>query len=165
MAQESDGAPADYIRQRDAHRRLWATRATRHGGALAATASTAWVRAGTLRRLRRLLRHGDRVLEVGCGNGNLLRALPAGCTAVGADLTMEMLLLARTDPHHLRDVVRADATWLPFQARELRSGLIRLAHQRAGRGMQNAAIRELLRVVKPDGTVVLVRTSRSQSDD
>lgn len=153
---ESDGRTPDYIRRRDANRALWAARAARHGGELATTSSTAWVRAGTLRRLRRLIRPRDRVLEVGCGNGNLLGALAAGCRATGADLTMEMLQLARSTQPHLRDLARTDATWLPF-----RDGCFDLVYTSRvlinvqERAMQRAAIHELLRVVNAGGTVVL----------
>jgi len=156
MAQESEGGTADYVGRRDANRELWATRAARYGSTLAATASTAWVRAGTLRRLHRLIRRGDRVLEVGCGNGNLLGALAEGCRAVGADLTMEMLRLARTHQPHVHDLARADAASLPFHG-----GSFDVAYTSRSlinvqdRAMQGAAIREILRVVKPSGIVML----------
>jgi SAM-dependent methyltransferase len=152
----SEPAVEDYVSQREANRRLWAKRAARHGGALEATASTAWVRAGTLRRLHRLIRRGDRVLEVGCGNGNLLRALPVGCRVIGADLTMEMLVLARRESGGGDDLVRADAASLPFQDESFdvvytSRSLINVQE----RGMQDAALRDLLRVVKRTGTVML----------
>ena len=38
---------------------------------------------------------GDRVLDLGCGNGRLALLLPAGCTYTGADFSAEMLAVAR----------------------------------------------------------------------
>jgi ubiquinone/menaquinone biosynthesis C-methylase UbiE len=54
---------------------------------------------------------GQRVLDVGCGNGVYLRALRArGIDAIGVDLSLGMLDAARGD----QSLVNADATRLPF---------------------------------------------------
>jgi SAM-dependent methyltransferase len=63
---------------------------------------------------------GDRLLDVGCGGGVLLRdALTAGAIAAGVDHSPEMVRLAReTNSEAVAagrlEVVQADATSLPF---------------------------------------------------
>jgi SAM-dependent methyltransferase len=146
----------DYLESRRSNQEHWARQAQRHGASLSATASTAWVRAGTLRRLRRVLRPGDRILEVGCGNGNLLGPLARQCHAVGVDLTTEMLRLAGEHHDEICGLARADGSSLPFRDRSFdlvytSRCLINILDP----AKQAAAVGELLRVVKPNGTVVL----------
>jgi len=146
----------DYFESRRANQEHWAGQAQRYGASLSATASTAWVRAGTLRRLRRVVRPGDRILEVGCGNGNLLGPLAGGCHAIGVDLTADMLQIAREHHSEIRGFARADATWLPF--RDQSFDLVytsRCLINILDPAKQADALGEILRVVKPNGTVVL----------
>ena len=146
----------EYLQRREANRARWATQAQLHGTELAATASTAWVRNTTLRRLRRLLRPTDRFLEIGCGNGNLVGPLGAHGRAFGVDITAEMLQVARANQPDIRGLARSDAACLPFHSASFdlvytSRCLINLQDP----AMQAAAVREILRIVKPDGTVVL----------
>ncbi|MGP3981682.1 class I SAM-dependent methyltransferase [Streptomyces sp. KR80] len=104
------------------------------------------------------LRAGDTVLDAGCGTGRALPALreavgPNG-TVLGADLTPEMLTAA---VHAGRDrsarLVVADVARLPLRDASLdavfAAGLVsHLAEPRAG-------LRELARVVRPDGRLAL----------
>jgi SAM-dependent methyltransferase len=61
------------------------------------------------------LRRGDRLLEIGCGGGLLLRdALASGVSAIGIDHSEEMVSLARERAPGA-EVVLASAEQLPFE--------------------------------------------------
>jgi len=147
-----------YLRKRVANNEFWIDKATRHGGGLEATASTSWVRAASLRRLKRLLSPADLALEVGCGNGSsLLGPLSHCCQAFGADLTWEMLRVAKREHRKIKGLVRADACRLPFA--DAKFDLVytsRCLINVLESEMQRVAIAELFRVTKRDGVVVLI---------
>ena len=104
-----------YRQKRVANSAFWSDQATRHGSALEATATTNWVRAASLRRLKRLVRRNDRTLEIGCGNASsLLRPLSYFCRAYGVDITFEMLAAAKVAEGRIRGLTRSDACRLPF---------------------------------------------------
>jgi SAM-dependent methyltransferase len=137
---------------------LWGGRAVHYGSDLAATASTNWVRTASLRRLRKLVGKSHRVLEVGCGNASsLLGPLSEYSLAYGADVTEEMLLMAKQHHKNIRGLFRSDACSLPFA--DASFDLVyssRCLINVLDSGMQQAAIAEMLRVAKPNGTVVLI---------
>jgi SAM-dependent methyltransferase len=61
-----------------------------------------------------VLSEGSFVLELGCGDGKTLSALPGGCRVVGLDISPQALLLARrarADAHF----ILADASRLPLR--------------------------------------------------
>lgn len=74
-----------------------------------------WLQARRVRLVRDLLdlRPGDCVLEVGCGPGDLLLALPAGAH-LGLDLSASMLRRARTRLGPGARLLLADAERLPL---------------------------------------------------
>ncbi|MDQ1031702.1 SAM-dependent methyltransferase [Streptomyces umbrinus] len=104
------------------------------------------------------LREGDRVLDAGCGTGRALPPLrdavgPSG-VVLGADLTPAMLEAAvRAGRDRDGQLLLADVAGLPLRSGSLdavfAAGLI--AH------LPNPSenLRELARVVKPDGTLAL----------
>lgn len=101
----------------------------------------------------------DRLLEIGCGGGMLLRdALATGCTAVGVDHSDEMVRLAReTNAEAVADgrldVVQADAARLPFEgATFTRAAMVVVLLFLPDPG---AALREIQRVLKPGGRLAL----------
>jgi len=106
------------------------------------------------------MRPGERVLEVGCGTGVVLRDLarrvgPNG-SALGLDPSPALLAIARelADKAGLGQSIElreGDARVLPFGAAEFDAALAvtTLAHIPDGR----RAIRELVRVVRPGGRV------------
>ncbi|MFN8545804.1 MAG: methyltransferase domain-containing protein [Candidatus Binatia bacterium] len=148
---------ASYLTRRRANEALWSDRAQRHGRQLEATASTAWIRRGTIRRLRRIVRQGDRVLEVGCGNGNLVAEIGRVGRAFGADITFAMLEVARQRGDAIAGLARADAASLPFRDASFDVVYTSRCHINVlDRAMQQHALRELLRVANPGGTVVLI---------
>ncbi|WP_314177751.1 class I SAM-dependent methyltransferase [Streptomyces winkii] len=104
------------------------------------------------------LRHGDFVLDAGCGTGRALPPLRAavgtGGTVLGADVTPEMISAAvRAGRHSCGRLLLADVCRLPLRDRCLdavfAAGLI--SHL-AG---PDSGLRELARVVRPGGTLAL----------
>jgi SAM-dependent methyltransferase len=96
------------------------------------------------------------VLDVGCGEGELARHLPAGAW-VGVDTSAELLKQA-PEPHHL-----ADATALPFPDASFRSAalLYVLYHLRD----PARALAEVHRVLRPGGLVAVAAPSRDDSPE
>lgn len=96
------------------------------------------------------VRPGQRVLEVGCGNGRYLARLrEAGVDAVGCDLSFGM---ASGAGHPL--VVNADAQALPFADDGF--DVVLAPHMLYHVPDRAAAARELRRVLRPDGACVAV---------
>ncbi|HLK31846.1 MAG TPA: class I SAM-dependent methyltransferase [Terriglobales bacterium] len=155
-----------YVEKRAANNAYWSTRALKHGTSLSATATTDWIRAATLKRLKRLVSPGCATLEIGCGNASsLLGPLSHYCSAYGADLTEEMLAVARRHHEKLKGLVRADVCWLPFRDKSF--DLVytsRCLINVLDREMQFLALREASRVAKPQGTVVLIENFQEPVD-
>ena len=77
--------------------------------------SRAFARSGSYERLAALVEPGARVLDLGCGDGHLLRILAArGCNAIGLDLSAGELARAFSGHAIQTDVVQARAQALPF---------------------------------------------------
>jgi SAM-dependent methyltransferase len=167
---DAPSSPGDsqsaYLKLRSANNSLWADQAKRYGSELAATASSPWVRNASLRRLKQLIRRNDFVLEVGCGNASsLLGPLSHRCRAYGLDVTEEMLAIAKRCQRDIRGLVRSDVCSVPFLEATFdvvysSRCLINVLDPK----MQEQAIREIFRVVKPNGRVILIENFREPLD-
>lgn len=94
---------------------------------------------------------GDRVVDVGCGNGAHLRGLRArGADAVGVDLSSGMLRSAA--PHPL--LVNGDVQALPL--RRGAADVVLAPHMLYHVPDRTAAAHELRRVLRPGGTCVVI---------
>jgi len=107
-----------------------------------------------------VLRRGDRVLDAGVGTGDLSRrALAAGASVIGVDVSLEMLTLARLklDRAAFR-CVGGDISQLPFIADSFDAVLtaFTLRHPTD----LNEALRELRRVLAPGGRLVILEFAR-----
>lgn len=100
---------------------------------------------GTLERAA--IAPGERVLDVGCGSGALLRAVGRG---IGADLSMAMLAEAK---RNLRRLVGADAERLPFRAG--RFDVVVSTSSFHFWPSPERALAEIRRVLRPGGRFVL----------
>jgi len=100
---------------------------------------------------------GDRLLEIGCGGGLLLRdALAAGATATGLDHSPEMVALARERAPGA-EVLEAGAPALPFAGGAFTAvamSVVLLFLSEPGR-----ALRECRRVLAPGGRLAAYTTA------
>lgn len=99
---------------------------------------------------------GDRVLDVGCGTGNVaITASRSGAAVTGLDMTPKMLEQARRNAETAAvegiDWQEGNATDLPFEANRFDVVLSNLGHMYAD--PPKRAGQELLRVSRPDGVV------------
>ena len=108
----------------------------------------------TLRRLK--LEPSDRVLDLGCGTGALMRAIGDRDSLVstwGTDLSLEMLRVARVGLGPAVPLVAADAGALPF-----RSGAFTVVVSTSSFHYwpsPRAVLDEIARVLTPEGRVVI----------
>ncbi len=96
------------------------------------------------------LRDEGEILDVGCGTGALLAALPAD-RSIGLDFSEEALV--HCAKRGLKNTVHADAQSMPFQSERFSTivSLDTLEHVPDDR----VALREMARVLRPGGTLVL----------
>ncbi|MEA2385208.1 MAG: hypothetical protein QOH72_5179 [Solirubrobacteraceae bacterium] len=106
------------------------------------------------------VRSGARVLDVGCGHGDLCAAAAArGADAVGVDLADGMLAAAR-EAHPALEFRRADAEDLPFPDASFDAALAAFLVNHLPRPERGAA--ELRRVVAPGGRVAVAMWDRPE---
>jgi SAM-dependent methyltransferase len=93
---------------------------------------------------------GQRVLDVGCGNGDYLRTLDTrGLSVVGCDLSLGMIRAARHP-----STVCADACAVPFTASTF--DVVLAPHMLYHVEDRRSAIMEIRRVLRPQGLLVAV---------
>jgi phosphatidylethanolamine/phosphatidyl-N-methylethanolamine N-methyltransferase len=119
-------------------------------------------RAAAIRELA--LQSSDSVLEVGIGTGLNLPLYPAHCRLTGIDLSSEMLdkaidrVTQLTMPNVTLKVM--DATSLDFGDNEFDKAVATYTISAVPDPV--AVLREMRRVVKPDGTIVILNHFRSE---
>jgi SAM-dependent methyltransferase len=101
------------------------------------------------------VRAGQRVLDVGCGTGVVaVAAARAGARVSGLDLTPELLVRAKENAQIASveiDWREGDAEALPYEDASFDVVLSQFGHMFAPR--PEVAVREMLRVLKPGGTI------------
>jgi SAM-dependent methyltransferase len=148
------GKGSSYEQAQSANREFWDQQARRKG--TAATCRSDWIAASTLRCLQNMAADSQRILEVGCGDGNLIGNLAVGGERTGLDQSPVMLEQARERFGDVARFVEGDATRLPFGDGEFDlSYSSRCLINVQDPDMQLQAMRELVRVTKPGGSIVL----------
>jgi ubiquinone/menaquinone biosynthesis C-methylase UbiE len=114
------------------------------------------------------LKKTDVVVDCGCGNGRHLFPTAAYCSsALGVDISKKLLSIVqhRIVEKNIRNItlVHADLAHLPFQDNCVDAVLcIASLHNIKGRENRHAAVREMYRILKPQGTALLSVWSRWQ---
>jgi ubiquinone/menaquinone biosynthesis C-methylase UbiE len=147
-------AESTYEQVQTKNREYWDNQARK--GGQAATCRSDWIASSTLRYLNKTAIDSQRILEVGCGDGNLIGNLNIAGERVGLDQSPVMLEQARKRFGETMTFIEGDATKLPFENDEFdftysSRCLINIQEP----AMQFQGIRELIRVTKPGGTIIL----------
>ena len=105
---------------------------------------------------------GELVLDVCCGTGSLLLELSertgSKCLAVGLDFSRGMLMVSRRKTGMYSNIclVQADAAALPFTSRSFDAVTCTHAFYELKGAAQEMALREIVRVLKPGKTFLMV---------
>jgi SAM-dependent methyltransferase len=103
--------------------------------------------------LARSIASGGRVLDVGCGTGRFLESLPDGYERVGVDPSASMLERAR---ERGIDAVQASGGKLPFEDGSFDLvTTFAVLHHLIDRELVRATLREMVRVTRPGGGVLV----------
>ncbi|MEW6447703.1 MAG: methyltransferase domain-containing protein [Bacillota bacterium] len=104
--------------------------------------------------------HGERILDAGCGTGNLTQELVArGANVTGVDVSAAMLKIARKKMKEGKAVfLRADVASLPFAPESFDAAVCFTVLEFTRKPEE--ALRELWRVIKPGGRMVIGMLNR-----
>ncbi len=99
---------------------------------------------------------GDKVLDLGCGNGRLFEALKdRGVEYLGADDSEELIKIARQKYPEANFQI-ADGLNLPFEENSLdKIYCIAVFHHIPSKGLRQQFLKEAKRVLKPEGLLIL----------
>jgi len=109
---------------------------------------------------KQYVKEGDKILDFGCGNGRLLE-LFAGKKIVykGVDISQNLLELAKKKyPENRKDFIRIspDELSLPFSDKNFNSIYsVATFHHLPGKTYRKKVVRELYRVMKPEGWIII----------
>jgi 2-polyprenyl-3-methyl-5-hydroxy-6-metoxy-1,4-benzoquinol methylase len=115
-----------------------------------------WVERQRVKTIIRLLqpRAGDMVLEVGCGSGNVLEALPHGTKPVGIDLSSMLVTESRVRLAGRGGMIaQANAEQLPFPTGHFSRIICTEVLEHVQR--PEVVLGEIARVAKPDAIIVI----------
>ena len=106
------------------------------------------------------------VADVGCGNGKYLRCIPSSMTAVGTDISANLLKQSKQLGTHKHDLFVADGLSLPFRDELFDVCLcIAVFHHISTKKRRISLAKELLRIVRPGGRVLVYAWAFEQAED
>ncbi|MDP9361675.1 MAG: methyltransferase domain-containing protein [Acidobacteriota bacterium] len=112
------------------------------------------------RRMRaavfRCVRDAKCLLDCGAGTGRNEPFYPSDARVIPFDLSMEMLQCARLRMKHGTPIVQADAMQLPFASQTFDAAVATFLFCVLPNELQACAIKEICRVLKPGGRLVLL---------
>lgn len=115
---------------------------------------------GRYRRMRaavfRRVRDAKLLLDCGAGTGRNEAFYPREARVIAFDLSMEMLQRARMRMKHGTPIVQADAMQLPFASQTFDAAAATFLFCVLPNELQAGAIKEICRVLKPGGRLVLL---------
>ena len=130
---------------RDAWQRLYAKHGLQYGGR------------GDIRAIEPFVKPGMIALDAGCGDGKTTELLAKKCEVVGCDFSREALsaLRSQRQPPDSLNLVECDLRSLPFEREKFDaiSCVHALSHMMADERF--AVARELMRVLKPHGHILI----------
>ncbi|HEV2459305.1 MAG TPA: methyltransferase domain-containing protein [Ktedonobacterales bacterium] len=142
----------------DAHRQRVCSYADRHANDPRVFPPTIEREDGRVRALLQIIRPGDAVVEVGCGNGRILKALRQvypGLRCTGVDIASAVLATLPADMQGLQGAL--EAVPCPDESCDVAFS-VEAIEQSAN---VEAALAELVRITRPGGWVVIVGKPQS----
>jgi len=101
-------------------------------------------------------------IDIGCGNGRHLILMEKNGLSFGVDISLNMLKIAKEKVSHAV-LVQSNALALPFREKQFDYALfIASLHNIRGRENRIKALKELMRVLKPDGKAIISVWSKWQ---
>ena len=110
-----------------------------------------------LEHLNKFIKNGDKILDIGCGNGRLLNLFKGvEIDYTGIDSSKELIEIAKKNHGNERKFIHANALSLPFQDKTFDTVFsIAVLHHVPSKKFRRCFITEVNRVLKPKGTLVL----------
>ena len=100
---------------------------------------------------------GIQILDIGCGTGSQLAIYnQAGCQVYGIDLSQPMLKVAKSKLGDRAGLTMGDALQIPHQDRTFDLVISSLFIHQLDPGQRSAMLEEAVRVLRPDGQILLV---------